>query len=875
MATPQEFAQQYGPVAASVGQRLGVDPTVLLGQWGLETGWGKSVIPGTHNLGNIKDFSGGGVTAKDNMTGSMDGYQKFDSPQAFGDHFSGLIERKYPNAIGAGSDATAFANALKAGGYAEDPGYVGKIAGATGAVRKTPGIMDKLASAIFPSAQAGELPSPKLQGDPVWQMLNSGSKSGEVAPVSEKLASDPVWQALNGSAAPDDPTKRQTSTYKGDTVTAIYDEPQQPTATTPATEDAQNPGIIAQFGRQLGLSARALGHGAADAVGLFGDPLNAGINSLAGTNLPPVGRTLRSAVDSVTPAPVGNFEQGVQTAASAVANPLNLLGGGAIAAAKTLPQLAMRSGMLGAMAGGISPSQDPNGDSVGQLAVRAGEGFLAGATLGPLAKYAGDAIGAGVNKLTSAAKTAVSPQVAEATANNAILNLTNQGVNVSQVPPEILASIKQQVQDAALKGQKLDPAALLRLQDFRASGVTPTLGQVTRDPMQFAQERNLRGIDLGGGQNPLATRLNDQPNQLTQQINSFGANEAQDAYPAGNALMARLQAADAPVKAGVDAAYNGARDSAGRYANLDVPAFSTAANDALDSAMLGRFLPSNVRGLLNDVSSGKIPLNVNTAVQVDSVMSQAQRAAQASGDPAAVKAIGVVRDALNSAPIDSSLGAEAKAAFDAARTAAAKRFKTIENTPALDAALNDAKPDNFINKFVINGDVKSLQSLRAVVKDDPQAVGIIRSQIADYLKTKAFGVNAAGDGNIGQASFNRALDSMGRDKLLTFFSPAEVDQMFTLGRVSAYINSQPAGAAANNSNTSGALMNLLISVKKGLLKLPGVESVDAGVSKFKQTKGVQNALEARVAPTATKVKGNNELLRLTAPTADTFVEQRQ
>ncbi len=127
MSTRESFTQQYLPLATSVGERLQVDPNLLIAQWGLETGWGKSVIPGTNNLGNIKDFSGGGVAATDNMTGSRDKYLKFDTPEAFGDHYVGLINRKYPRVAGTGSNAEAFAQALRAGGYAEDPNYVSKI----------------------------------------------------------------------------------------------------------------------------------------------------------------------------------------------------------------------------------------------------------------------------------------------------------------------------------------------------------------------------------------------------------------------------------------------------------------------------------------------------------------------------------------------------------------------------------------------------------------------------------------------------------------------------------------------------------------------------------------------------------------------------
>ena len=45
-----------------------------------------------------------------------------------------------------------------------------------------------------------------------------------------------------------------------------------------------------------------------------------------------------------------------------------------------------------------------------------------------------------------------------------------------------------------------------------------------------------------------------------------------------------------------------------------------AANDALDAGQFGHYLPAQIRNLLNDVSTGTVPLNVNTAVQIDSVL---------------------------------------------------------------------------------------------------------------------------------------------------------------------------------------------------------------------------------------------------------------
>lgn len=122
-----DYVQRYGGMAQQISQRLGgVPPSVLLAQFALETGWGKHVIPGTNNHGNIKDFRGGGVAATDNMTGSRDKYRVYADDAAFAADYASLIERRYPGAVGA-KDAESYVRALHQGGYAEDPNYVRKV----------------------------------------------------------------------------------------------------------------------------------------------------------------------------------------------------------------------------------------------------------------------------------------------------------------------------------------------------------------------------------------------------------------------------------------------------------------------------------------------------------------------------------------------------------------------------------------------------------------------------------------------------------------------------------------------------------------------------------------------------------------------------
>jgi hypothetical protein len=473
-------------------------------------------------------------------------------------------------------------------------------------------------------------------------------------------------------------------------------------------------------------------------------------------------------------------------------------------------------------------------------------GFLGGTALTPVANKVGDLVGSGANYLWNK----IRPESSIAKSFIEIMDnwqqtekqMGDSGIDLSQIPGSIINKVKDQVYSSLKQGKIVDPAALIRQQDFQALGIQPLSGQLTRDPMQFALERNLRGIDTGNGANPIAQRLQDQTRQLTGLLGQKSAG-AQEADVAGKNIIGGLLSADAPVKQAVSDAYGAAGDSAGRSANMDVTAFSTMANDALDSLRLGYYLPSEAREILNDISTGKIPFNVNTAVQVDSVLSAAQRTA-GHGTPQFL-AIGKVRDAINSAPIESTAGADAKSAFDAARKMAAQRFKTIDATPALKAALDGVAPDKFVNQFIIKADTADLNALRSLVGKDPEVMQTVRSQIAEHLRNAAFGINAAGDKPMAQEAYNKALRAFGTNKLLAFFSPEEVQQLQTIGRVGAYINSQPAAAAVNNSNTASAAMNLLSGLSGkvgGIGSMPIVNVLRDSVRTFKNERAMNKSL---------------------------------
>jgi hypothetical protein len=490
-----------------------------------------------------------------------------------------------------------------------------------------------------------------------------------------------------------------------------------------------------------------------------------------------------------------------------VASPANLVIAQAapINAATKLGKVA-QGARAGALGGAAAPVVNADQSYLPEKILQTASGAAAGGALAPVASSLGEAVTRRVAALSPAEKAAQADAILRETVNR----FRREGIELDRAQ---INTLRQHVSQALDGGQKIDPAALLRKQDFDALGIDPTLGQITRDPAQFARERNLRGVS-GVGE-PLMQRL-EQQNTRLQDLITGRARGAADENSAGEALLSSLRSVDDAAKTQVDAAYGKARDHLGRAAPMDSAGFSQQANATLDEQMLGRWLPEEVRGILNDVTLGKIPFNVNTAVQIDSVLSQAQRAAMNSGNPAQAKAVGAVRDALNKAGIADNVGEDAKMMFDTARGMARDRFKTHEAIPALKAAVNgDVNAQDFVRRFLINGKADEVRALAGALPEDAAAEA--RHQFGAALERAAFGENT-GDKAFSPERFSRFINQPGmRQKLAAFFSPEDVEQITRIGRVGAYMNSFPAFAPVNTSNTASALADL-----GWLSRIPGV-----------------------------------------------------
>lgn len=510
-----------------------------------------------------------------------------------------------------------------------------------------------------------------------------------------------------------------------------------------------------------------------------------------------------------------------------------------IKAASTLGKVAqgVRAGAIG---GAVAPVVNADDGFVAEKALQVGTGAVAGGVLTPVAAKAGEAV---MRKIVGLSPAEISSQTDDIM-REGVNRLRRDGIELSQ---DQIAGMRDQVKQALQQGQKIDAAAMFRKADFEALGMQPTLGQITRDGAQFSREKNLRGV-AGVGE-PLLERFDAQAKRLQEIITGKSAGAADD-FTAGQQVMQSLKNVDEGMKGTVNAAYDKARDHLGRAAPMDSAAFSKAANLAIDDQMLGRWLPNEVRGILNDVTTGKIPLNVNTAVQIDSVLSQAQRAAMNSGNPAQAKAVGAVRDALSKTSIADNVGEDAKAAFDAARGMAASRFKTHEAIPALKAAADgDVSAQDFMRRYLINGKAEEVSNLAKVLPDEAKQE--VRRQLGAALERAAFGENTAGGAAVSQERLAKFLNQPGmRQKLSAFFSQDEIGQIDRISRVSAYINSFPANHTVNTSNTASAAFNLLS-------RLPGVPQSLGVLNAAKNAAGnysaVNSAMKANPAQAAADI----------------------
>jgi hypothetical protein len=595
---------------------------------------------------------------------------------------------------------------------------------------------------------------------------------------------------------------------------------------------------LSDIPRQIGLTARYALEGPAQAAQIFTEPV-AGLMRLGGIKTKPLGEVASGFADAIgLPKPESGQERVVGDATRLLAGT-----GGMLGASRAMAQLPGMAGTVGAGMAANPTAQLTSATGAGTLGGISREGGgnelqQAGAAL--IGGVAGGMMPGAANAAVNAGKRAfnrLTPQQMDVQINSV---LQRAGMDYSQVPERARQSLRTQMQDALRAGQELDPAAVRRLAEFQTIGATPTRGMVTQDPVRITQEMNLAkmGANSADGQLQGLARVQNQNNtRLIDVMNEAGAGRG-DPLAAGERVAATVLGRQADLRWAEKAAWDAARSSPGYKQPISSKVISDI-NQTLGDEGLMPFMNPTISRYMEAFQTGQ-PFTPQDYRNLQSMLSR--EVFKGGNEGAAAKAAARVLASADVLPITNPRGidfgnsvitgdmAQRLRAMDAAPEAAISAVNHARGATRAAYAYEDSNalvrsvlsesgasdPTRVAQKFIVGGTPREAQMLAQEV--GPQGIPVIRDALLAHLKDKALSGASDEIGKFSQSAFNKALNQIGDRKLALFFSPEELTQLRTVGRVASYMQNQPVGSAVNNSNSGALLLGKGIDL---LNKIPG------------------------------------------------------
>ena len=604
----------------------------------------------------------------------------------------------------------------------------------------------------------------------------------------------------------------------------VQAQPAQAEPPKPASVSAGK--TLMDIPRQVGLTARYALEGAPQVVDLLSTPIRMASNA-AGLPMGTLSDTGKKVADWVgLPSP--------QTADERVVGDATRMVAGAVPLAKGADLLARgTTGLAKAVAGKFAEgpvtqiTSAAGSGAAGSAVKEAGGGEwqqLAASVLGGLTAPLG---ASAVEGMANAMRKIAASKLIDGTQIDGVLRLElgKAGVNWDDLGAQVKLQLRNDAKGVIYSGQPLNQDGLRRLADFRSIGATPQLGDVTQNPRILTQQRNLSKQLANSNQMPGVASLPDIDNANAQRVIGTVeglAKSPADSYATGSGIINSVLSKDASMQAAERALYGQARAMSGGDIPLRSGDLTANIYKALDADLKTPFLPDSIKSVLDKITKGEMPLDVRTLDVLKTTIATAQRSTQ---DGNVKQALSIIRDQIDNTPLTPDKRAfggnqvvtpgaaqamrQADAAPDAlmqklneARSAAFDRRNWQRSASFIEDALNDAKPDDFVKKHVINAPVDELSKLRASIQS-PELIAAVKKQMTDYIMQR--GRVDSDTVKFSSAGMNDALKSLGDRKLKLFFSDEEIQQLKAAINVARYMQSQPIGSAVNNSNT-GALM---------------------------------------------------------------------
>ena len=816
--------------AAAASAATGIPEAAILAHTALETGADASKTVGAYNFGNIKAGKAwrGETAALNALEYDKSGkaynepskFRAYSDPEQAAQDYADLIRRRYPQAAQART-VEDFAQGLKAGGYATDPDYVRKLVSVAGQRvgtekgRATNRSRAETSPAVMPweeYAAAGYKP-----GQPEAPKPDRG-----VAGMAGDLAAGAIRGAGSIGATLLSPIDAAARKLNGGKPVNLM---------IPGTD------VGFEFGgdRRQGMTD-ALGTMGADtdsnsfAVGKFAGEA-AGTAGAGGALANSARAVLRVAMAAraaplLTAVETGGFGGGFLPTRMA---------GGAIAGGAMGAMIDPREAGGGAVAGAVLPGvlglagkalARPAATAVDRARAIVAPPGLSTEDMGPIRSGLYGALGGRGNRgpaqITAEAKAAMAGGAASPAAddavNGAIGALQRESGAPIQISPSAIAGLKGQITAALANGQQIDAKALVRqrlISDTLGTDAAGTVGQITRDPMQYAQELNLRGI-VGVGEQ-MQGRMQAQNRALIGAVR--GDAPLPDAYDAGAAALSSLREVDKTKAREVSAAYGQFRDSGQGIAEIPFQRVAGRYAEVLDDFGIENIPSAIQRRVGQYFGPDGAQIKPFTLDEANKLLTQIN-AHYDPTKPAQQAALGRIKAAVQEGVegLDDGAGSPLlKAAIAKAR----ERFQLHDALPALkDVSRQDGgAQERFIRDYVMGGSVDQVKALSQTLPPEVMADirGALRRQILDAAAPGASeGRETAA---ISQAALRRAIEKIGPRKMQLIFGD-DASKLASVQQVAEWVMKDPAGAAVNRSNTAGAVANLLQAQLPG--SIPGV-----------------------------------------------------
>lgn len=452
--------------------------------------------------------------------------------------------------------------------------------------------------------------------------------------------------------------------------------------------------------------------------------------------------------------------------------------------------------LAGGASGGILFAKDE-----GERAMNALGGALGGGLFGAAAPAITKAAGAVAGKVGAAGRAIKGLLGGEfqATITREIQNAAdNAGLSLDDVGEAYTKRVALKAKEALKKGQPFDYDAALRearAAKFGFEGESGIMrGQATRDPRTFSGQLNLAKRPEGA---PIAERMNNQLAQAEAYMDDLAKTPDLDPVEAGDGLRMLAKARADSLQSDVSTAYKA------------VPKGGEFSPDSLSnntSSILTDFedkVSSGVKARLKSFAEGKRQPTMDELMKLDRLISDTMPPGEdAAVNLATEKLKKAVLDTMGDAA-DSQADPKIKAAYTAAKKAAAARFDKIGPNGGLVSQLVHGKIDpSAIPGKIMNGKIDDLRRLKTFIMTEADKGPVNRWETIKRMVENHIQDQARPGGQFSQAAYDRSISKIGKNRLTEIFGDAKAKELFDFRDTARDLFRYPNFHTINTSNTA-------------------------------------------------------------------------